>query len=74
MPCRVGMTQYPYTRRDQWKEKHPTLRNWKILGEYNSKKEAQKKETQFALIYGCHYGEGGRGPEKAKWYVYKFDY
>lgn len=74
MPCRIGMTTNPDARKKDWKARHPTLRNWKILGEYDSKTKAQKAETEFAEQYGCKAYSGGSGPQKGDWVVYKFNY
>ena len=74
MACRVGMTTDPEKRKQDWESKHSNLRNWEILGFYESKTDAQKAEKMFAEEYGCVSSHGGRGPEHANWAVYRFQY
>lgn len=74
MNCRVGMTTDVEERKRYWKNQKPNLRDWKILGTYNTKREAQEAEKRFAQKYGCDCHPGGRGNAHAKWYVYKFNY
>lgn len=71
MSCRIGMTDVE-ERKQYWKSKHPDLRDWEILGEYETKSEAQKAETEFAERDRCISYPGGDGKEGATWYVYKF--
>lgn len=74
MACRVGMTTDPITRKAYWSSIHPTLRNWNIVAEYDSKSKAQVFETEYSRLRGCVAGPGGEGPEYAKWYVYEFEH
>lgn len=74
MACRVGITTDPNRRKREWETQYPTLRNWMIMGQYNTKSEAQKRENEVALLYGCVSAPGGAGNEYDTWYVYKFDY
>lgn len=64
----------PDRRRREWKRVHPTLSNWKVLGRYNSKSEAQTQENFLAQQYGCEASPGGDGEKVAKWYVYYFEF
>jgi hypothetical protein len=73
MPCRVGITTDPGERRARWQSQVVGFINWKILGSFMSKSEAQQYETRYAKKYGCRAAPGGPdvpGP----WYVYRFDY
>ena len=73
MPCRVGMTTDPESRRASWENKVVGLTNWRILGKYRSREEAQASETRYASRYGCQASPGG--PDATgTWYVYRFDY
>ena len=74
MSCRVGMTTDVEERKRYWQSQEPNLKNWKILGTYNTKRAAQKAEKQFAQRYGCDAHPGGGGGQYATWYVYKFNY
>lgn len=74
MPCRVGMTTNPESRKKYWESQVVGLSNWKILATARSKTKAQELEIQYAQKYGCNYHPGGDGPEKATWYVYYFKY
>ena len=64
----------PNRRQREWKRVLPTLRDWKILGCYDSKSEAQAQETLLARQHGCEASPGGDGREVAKWYVYYFEF
>ncbi len=74
MPCRIGMTTDKDRRKQEWKIKHPSLKNWKILSTHKSKAEAQKDETFLAKKYKCVSSSGGDGAKNTTWYVYKFEY
>ncbi len=74
MACRVGITTNPIGRRRYWASRYRTLRNWRIVGRYSTKTAAQRRENQIARIRGCVAAPGGRGPQRATWYVYMFDY
>jgi len=73
MPCRVGMTTDPESRRAFWENQVIGLTNWRILGKYRSRSEAQQHEIQYASRYGCHASPGG-ADAPGLWYVYRFDY
>ena len=74
MPCQIGMTTRPEERKAEWTQQRPSLRNWQILDTCGSKTAAQRREKELAQQYGCNYGSGGDGPERAAWYVYYFQY
>ncbi len=80
MPCRVGITTRPTTRKAEWARDVVGLRNWKqkFVG---SKSDAQAKENErlkFCRASGlrgrCHAYQGGGDPSKFGWYLYEFDY
>ena len=48
MPCRVGMTTDPETRRAYWGSHVVGFKNWRILKTFSRKAEAQEYETQYA--------------------------
>lgn len=73
MPCRVGITTDPETRRASWENQVVGLTNWRILGKYRSRAEAQQHESQYASKYGCR-AHGGGADATPPWYVYRFDY
>ena len=81
MPCRVGITRDPSTRKAQWEQQVVGLRNWKE--EYvGSKLDAQDKEDRQRIFCDdyqknrgtCHAHPGGGDPDTSGWYVYDFDY
>ena len=76
MPCRVGMTTDPTARRKFWENKHPTLKNWRILASDLSRQMAQQRENREARERGCQASGGGDDPDKpgARWSVYCFEY
>ena len=74
MACRVGITSRPNRRRSEWRQKHPRLRRWKLQGPYPTKTKAQAREDALAKQLGCVAHHGGAGQERAKWYVYYFEY
>ena len=74
MACRVGITTRPEERKEEWRQKHPDLRNWEQYGPYSTKSEAQRIETELARKFGCEAHPGGQGAEYDKWFVYKFEY
>ena len=63
MACRVGITTVPEERKRYWQSRYRSLRNWRIVGQYNSKTEAQREETRLAALWGCEASPGGAGPE-----------
>lgn len=73
MACRVGITTDRAKREAYWRGQHPSLCNWKIENEYETKTEAQAEENRIAKERGCKSAPGG-GPEIATWYVYSFEY
>ena len=73
MPCRVGITTDPVTRRATWERNVSGLKNWRILAKYRSRKKAQEHETRYANTYGCQASPGGAGVG-GTWHVYRFDY
>ena len=74
MACRVGITTDPEERKRYWQSRYRSLRNWRIVGQYNSKTKAQQEETRLARLWGCEASPGGAGPEYAVWYVYVFEH
>lgn len=73
MPCRVGITTDPPTRKSKWKSQVNGFRNWCIIQRFSSRKNAQEYEDWYAKRYGflaSHGGMSAMGP----WYVYRFDY
>ena len=74
MPCRIGMATNPKLRQVEWRNTHPSLRNWTILSTHPTKTEAQQAENQQAHLRGCVSHSGGAGPEFAEWSVYYFEY
>ncbi len=76
--CRIGMTTNPERRRKEWKRDYRkqgnNITSWSILNTYQSKTSAQKFETKEAKKQNCEANPGGKGPEKAIWYVYKLEY
>ena len=73
MPCRVGMTTDPDTRQSFRENQVVGLTNWRILGKYMNRAEAQQRESQYASTYGCQAHAGG-ADATGPWYVYRFDY
>lgn len=74
MACRIGITTDPERRKQEWKQKHPTLSNWQILETFLNRTDAQNYETAEAIRRGCAAHAGGDGPEIAIWSVYYFTY
>lgn len=73
MPCRVGITTRPGERKAEWERSVVGLRNWRILGTYSTKREAQDHEDRYARQNGCQASHGG-GDGVGRWSVYRFDY
>ena len=73
MPCRVGITTDPDTRRAFWQAQVVGFANWRILTTFRSKEKAQEYETWYARRYGCQAYAGGPDAP-GTWYVYRFDY
>jgi hypothetical protein len=76
MPCRIGITTNPGRRKREWQEEHPNLRDWEILGRYDTRRQAQAVENRLTTENGWYSAPGGREPNNAntKWAVYKFYY
>ncbi len=76
--CRIGMTTNPERRKKEWERDYRKQGNniisWNIVKTYKSKSAAQEFETKEAKKQNCEAHSGGRGPEKATWYVYKLEY
>jgi len=73
MPCRVGITTDPDTRRAYWENHVVGLTNWRIINTFRYKSDAQEYEIRYANRVGCAAHAGG--PDTSgTWYVYRFDY
>lgn len=73
MPCRVGITTNPDERKRYWQNRVVGFSNWRILGTYQSKQQAQEHENRYAHATGCIAHAGG--PDvPGKWHVYTFRY
>ena len=57
----------------KYKKFNISLKSHKILKVFNTKKEAQSYETAQAKKQNCIAHPGGRGPQKAKWTVYRLN-
>ncbi len=68
------MTTDPEGRKEYWEKQYPNLKNWTILGYFESKVVAQAAENVLAQQHGCISAAGGGGDENEIWYVYKFEY
>lgn len=73
MPCRVGITTRPDTRRTEWEAKVVGLSGWRIIGTHRSRAAAQEQESSYATRNGCQAHGGGRDAN-GPWSVYRFDY
>lgn len=83
MPCKIGITTTPESRRIYWQSQAIGLTNWRILETFRSKAAAREYETAYALRHGCEAELGdsdsprmAREPttEQEWWYIYHFDY
>lgn len=74
MACRIGITMNPARRKKEWQLEYPNLRNWAVLGTYDSKSAAQARENAEANRAGCAAAPGGNGPKFATWHVYRFEH
>ena len=76
--CRIGMTMDPNRRKKELerkcKKQGQNIISWNIIKTYKSKSSAQEFETKEAKKQNCEAHPGGRGPEKATWYIYKLEY
>lgn len=72
MKCRAGITTRPEDRKQEWKVRYPSMKNWELFGPFASRAEAQKWEDNQL----CEKSGGGSDPDSpfAKWYGYKFDF
>jgi hypothetical protein len=73
MPCRVGITTRPEERKAEWEREVVGLTNWRIVGEYTKREQAQEHENRYAAQTGCQASHGG-ADASGHWYVYRFDY
>lgn len=74
MPCRVGITTDPDTRKAYWESRVVGLENWRILKRFSTKEVAQEYETEYAKRNGCQAHPGGASDVYGTWSVYRFDY
>ena len=76
--CRIGMTTDLNRRKKEWEREYRkqgrNIISWNIITTYKSKSVAQEFETKEAKKQNCEANPGGKGPEKAIWYVYKLEY
>ena len=65
-------------RKKEWERKYlkkgKVIKNWTVISIHQSKSLAQEVETRSAKKQNCEAHPGGRGSEKATWYVYKIEY
>jgi len=71
MSCYAGITQDPGRRKAEHLREHPNMTNWKVVGQFNTKAEAQAWENQQTQ---CDRHPGGGGTGDGFWYGYTFDY
>ena len=81
MPCRVGITSDPETRKKYWEGRVNGFKNWQTHGVHAKKADAQAEEdtrvsncNTYANRGTCHGKAGGGDPDKSPWTVYSFDY
>ena len=76
--CRIGMTTNLNRRKKELERKYKKqgqhIISWNIIKTYKSKSAAQEFETKEAKKQNCEAHPGGKGHEKATWYVYKLEY
>ena len=76
--CRIGITMDVERRKKEWERKYlkegKVIKNWTVISIHQSKSLAQEVETRSAKKQNCEAHPGGRGSEKATWYVYKIEY
>ena len=76
--CRIGITMDLERRKKEWERKYlkeeKVIKKWTVLSTHQSKSLAQEVETREAKKQNCEAYPGGRGSEKATWYVYKIEY
>jgi hypothetical protein len=73
MPCRVGITTDPNTRKTYWESHVIGFKNWRIVTKFKSKEKAQAYEKWYASRYNCRAHAGGPDTP-GTWHVYRFDY
>ena len=74
MACYAGITTDPDRRRKEHERVRPSLRQWEVLGSYNSKSAAQAAENRLRERHGCDGNPGGAGAENDNWRLYHFYY
>ena len=80
MPCRVGITRDPETRKAYWEGQVVGLSNWSqtyIGSKADAQSEEDTRQADCTLSGNrgtCHAHAGGGDPEAWGWYVYEFDY
>ena len=74
MSCRVEIATESERREQEWRRLRLNLKDWRILGTYDSKSAAQTRGNQEAGERGCDSGEGGDGPEFDTRRAYCFKY
>ena len=80
MPCRVGITTDPETRKGYWESQVVGLRNWTLtfvgLKDAAQAEENRRKDRcdKLGNRGTCHSHRGGGDPDNRNWYVYEFDY
>ena len=80
MPCRVGMTTDPATRKAYWEGQVVGLRNWTqsyagTKGAAQAEENSRKNTRNLLGHRGtCHGHPGGGDPDNGQWYVYEFEY
>ena len=73
MPCRVGITTDPDTRKKYWENQVVGFSRWRILKSFSTKDAAQKFENEYSKKHGCKAHAGGPDT-KGTWYAYRFDF
>ena len=69
MACRVGMSRYPHTRMQHWKDVEGHTYG-KVLHENLTYDQALAKEKEEANARGCHQESGGQRTTTRDWAVY----
>ena len=69
MSCRVGMSRYPHTRIQHWKDEEGHTYG-KILHENKTYDQALDLEKKEAQERGCYYHGGGEKTSTRDWAVY----
>ncbi len=58
MACRIGISKYPHTRMQEWKDAEGHTYG-KVLAENLTYDQAHKREREEATARSCHYAPGG---------------